>query len=121
QIIGPPERDRLEPELCFNLEGPLCITDKYGIADLVATAEEIGVVQCIALRRNFLFHFSLIESLGQEPIVFNEAQGREKTGCWYVVRADHDVFVDLDLIDGIDLSVVRLKTSFVCVVIVTCD
>src|SRR5262249_33143962 len=78
EVICPAERDRLEPEFGLDLKRPLSIAERNGVTDLVSAAQEIAIVHGFALRGNLLIHFPLIEPFRKEPIVFDEAHGRQK-------------------------------------------
>ena len=111
----------MKPELRLYLERSLRGAERNGIYNFVAAAAEIGVVRGAALRKRPGVGVSPVEAFRKQPVVLDEANSRQQTGRRHIVRADHDVFVDLHLIGIVDLRVMRFEAIWIRVIVVTLD
>src|SRR6185436_19107640 len=110
---------RLKPEFHLNLEWTLSIPQRNRVPDFVAAAGEVGIIHGATLWSDGCFNSPLVETLWQQPIVFDEANRGQKSGRRHVVRPDHYVFVYLHLVCTVDLRVMRFAAKRIGIVVVS--
>ena len=80
EIHRPAKADRLVPQLGFDAERTLRLSQGYRVPNLVAAAYEVRVSLGVAVHRDILVRRAFVESARQQPVVLHKADGRQQPG-----------------------------------------